>query len=111
MVALRAARKECRKLNVHTHSVPQFRRLFFIPCPLQGLSATLSARSLPQLRLCQFFDVVHYAIKVPLGVDLNALSGVGCETNVGHFEGLVLRVKSGCETVDVSVSSYVIYSG
>ena len=55
------------------------------------LSTTLPTRSLTQRRLCQFLDVVHHAVKVPLGVDLDALAGAGCETAVGYLEELVLR--------------------
>ena len=64
---------------------------FFIPWPLQGLSATLPARSLTQLRFCQYLNVVHHAVQVPLGVALDALAGVGCETAVGQLRRLVLR--------------------
>ena len=68
-----------------------FAAFFFIPWPLQGLGTTLPTRSLTQRRLCQFLDVVHHAVKVPLGVDLDAPAGVGCETDVDHLAGLVFR--------------------
>ena len=93
MVALRAARNECRELKVHVHSVPHFAAFFFIPWPLQGLSAALAVGSLSQLFLCQFLDVVHHAVKVPLRVDLDSLArdGLrkGCRSLGGaNFMGL-----------------------
>ena len=84
---------------------------FFIPWLVQGLGVTLPTSSLAQIRLRQFLDVVHHAVQAPLHVDLDALAGVGYATAVGHLEGLVLKGYSGCEAVDMWVSSYVICSG
>lgn len=73
ILVVRLARIECRELEVHTHSVPQF-QLLLPPMEVQSVDAALSVLPLSQVRLRQLLDVVHHAVQVPLGVDLGAPS-------------------------------------